>query len=262
MSEDRELWEAVAAARAVHADTSSDPFSTQDRVLTTLARRSRVRRRLVTALTVVALSFTGTTAWAWATGNLPAPVERLLGIEAAEPPPAREPPARTEQRPRGVAPVGPAAEPAVDLAAPETAGNEAAVSEPGHAPAATVDLGPARAATRPSRRAHPASGAPEPSEAPAAPDPERARRLADYRAAHEAHFRDRDPTRALGLWDAFLSSWPNAELAPEARYNRALTLVRLGRHAEASEALRPFAEGAHGGYRQEEARRLIEALSR
>jgi hypothetical protein len=61
-------------------------------------------------------------------------------------------------------------------------------------------------------------------------------------------------------WDAYLSAAPRGRFAPEARYNRALTLIRLGRRDEAREALRPFAEGAHGDYRRDEAARLIDAL--
>ena len=46
----------------------------------------------------------------------------------------------------------------------------------------------------------------------------------------------------------------------DARYNRAIALVRVGRASEAEIALRPFAEGQYGGYRREEARKLMESL--
>jgi len=45
-----------------------------------------------------------------------------------------------------------------------------------------------------------------------------------------------------------------------AHYNRALCLVRMGRREEARGALMPFANGSFGGYRQAEARSLIDAL--
>jgi len=48
-------------------------------------------------------------------------------------------------------------------------------------------------------------------------------------------------------------------LVLEARYNRAICLVRLGRRAGARAALAPFASGAYGGYRQEDARALLDA---
>jgi TolA-binding protein len=81
-----------------------------------------------------------------------------------------------------------------------------------------------------------------------------------YRAAHTAHFVDHDPARALAGWDAYIAAAPNGPFAPEARYNRALSLVRLGRKAEARAALEPFANGTHGGYRQVEAQALMERL--
>jgi hypothetical protein len=81
-----------------------------------------------------------------------------------------------------------------------------------------------------------------------------------YREAHEAHFVARDPARALAAWDAYLGAHPNGRFAPEARHNRAITLLRLGRRDEARAALAPFADGAFGDYRKREARRLLDAL--
>jgi TolA-binding protein len=82
-----------------------------------------------------------------------------------------------------------------------------------------------------------------------------------YRLAHEAHFTSHDYARALSGWDAYLQAAPNGRLATEARYNRAICLLRLGRDAEARLALEPFASGKMG-YRQNEARELLEELSR
>ena len=83
-----------------------------------------------------------------------------------------------------------------------------------------------------------------------------------YRKAHRAHFERRQPQAALAAWEAYLRAAPGGRFAVEARYNRALCLVRLGRNAAARDALAPFARGAFGGYRQAEARRLEEALGR
>jgi len=91
---------------------------------------------------------------------------------------------------------------------------------------------------------------------PAAPDPT----LALYRAAHSAHFVAHDPARALAAWDTYLAAAPNGQFAPEAKYNRALSLVRLGRTAEARAALEPFALGNYGGYRKSDASALLERL--
>src|SRR5262249_23609782 len=85
-----------------------------------------------------------------------------------------------------------------------------------------------------------------------------------YRRAHELHFHGGDPAAALAAWDAYLAAEPDGRFSIEARYNRALVLVRLARYAEAREALAPFARGemAPQGYRQAEAEQLIERLAR
>ncbi|HEY6080758.1 MAG TPA: hypothetical protein VIW29_18210, partial [Polyangiaceae bacterium] len=82
-----------------------------------------------------------------------------------------------------------------------------------------------------------------------------------YRLAHEAHFGSHDYARALVGWDAYLRAAPRGRLAVEARYNRALCLLRLGRDEEAKRALQPFASGVFG-YRQSEARQLLDELAR
>jgi TolA-binding protein len=84
--------------------------------------------------------------------------------------------------------------------------------------------------------------------------------LALYRAAHRLHFSGGDPSAALAAWDAYLREDPSGAFAPEARYNRGICLVRLGRAAEARNALEPFANGAFGAYRKNEARALLDVL--
>lgn len=87
--------------------------------------------------------------------------------------------------------------------------------------------------------------------------------LALYKSAHEKHFRERDYAGALAQWEVYLKQMPTGTFAVEAKYNRALCLVRLGRYAEARAALHEFAEGRVGaGYRRGEAARVIEALDR
>jgi hypothetical protein len=97
---------------------------------------------------------------------------------------------------------------------------------------------------------------PEPAPVPAADGD-----LGLYREAHRQHFRLRDFSAALRGWDAYLAAYPAGTFAVEARYNRAICLVRLDRKADAKKALTPFARGevAHG-YRQAEATKLLEAL--
>jgi hypothetical protein len=71
---------------------------------------------------------------------------------------------------------------------------------------------------------------------------------------------DKNPGAALAAWDAYLREFPRGRLAVESRYNRALCLVRLNRRDEAAAALAGFAKGAYGGYRQAEARALLDAM--
>jgi TolA-binding protein len=104
--------------------------------------------------------------------------------------------------------------------------------------------------------------APAPNAAPdaaVAPTPApRSAELELFRRAqslHNAH----DP-KCLAAWDAYLRIAEQGVLIPEARYNRALCLVRQGRKQEAEQALKPFAEGNYGDYRRTEAQVLITAL--
>jgi hypothetical protein len=82
-----------------------------------------------------------------------------------------------------------------------------------------------------------------------------------FAAATHAHFEQHDPSAALAAWDAYLDAAPAGRFALEARYNRALCLLRLGRRSEAIAELSPYANGVHGDYRQHDAARLIAALS-
>jgi TolA-binding protein len=79
-----------------------------------------------------------------------------------------------------------------------------------------------------------------------------------YGHAHRAHFVDDAPARALPAWDDYLAAFPRGVFAPEARYNRALCLVRLGRLTEAAGALRAFARETPAGYRRADARLLLD----
>ncbi len=79
-----------------------------------------------------------------------------------------------------------------------------------------------------------------------------------YGAAHGAHFTAAQPERALAAWDGYLRAYPHGRFAPEARFNRAICLVRLHRFAPAAQALAPFAQGRYGAYRRTEAARLLD----
>ncbi|MCW5809150.1 MAG: hypothetical protein KIT31_42745, partial [Deltaproteobacteria bacterium] len=97
--------------------------------------------------------------------------------------------------------------------------------------------------------------------APPAPKPAIAEVEVLYRRAHELHFRNGDRSAALAAWDAYLAAEPSGRFSVEARFNRALVLVRLARYAEALAALEPYARGdVEGGYRRDEAAALVDRL--
>ncbi|HSY41619.1 MAG TPA: hypothetical protein VLA79_18900 [Polyangia bacterium] len=81
-----------------------------------------------------------------------------------------------------------------------------------------------------------------------------------YGRAHRAHFDEGAPARALAAWDDYLRLYPQGAFEPEARFNRAICLVRLQRFAAAERALRSFAGGRFGDYRRAEADQLLSWL--
>ena len=224
MSDDL-LDDAIAALRDVgSAEDGGD--ATRARLVRSLEVRGRRHRQLVSAATIAAVLAVGGVSWAWSTGRLQA----LL---------SRSAPAQREVAPSEPAP------PQVPMQLP--------VPHAQHASAVPALL-------------------PEPPpevEAPAAPSPsappppavvKRAPFEPLYRKAHELHFHGSDPAAALAAWDAYLAAEPSGRFAIEARFNRALVLVKLGRYAEARAALEPFARGELG-YRQVEAAELAERLA-
>jgi hypothetical protein len=236
---------------------------------------SRPRRR-ATKLTIaipLAAILIGSTAWANANGKLDGlfrlvrnPVQRPVPSVLVERRICEEVPAVAKARLPQVAQQSEAAAPAPaeDVAAAEPEATDAPA--PPDAPAETVAA--SDEATPPPGRAQvelaaPAAGPAVPS-APAEPEPatsptpSRADEL--YRAAHQAHFGAKQPAAALVAWEAYLREAPGGRFALEAQYNRAMCLVRLGRSEAAGAALEPFAEGRLGGYRQADARALLDVL--
>jgi hypothetical protein len=78
-----------------------------------------------------------------------------------------------------------------------------------------------------------------------------------YGRAHRAHFDETAPERALAAWEDYLRRYPHGAFEPEARFNRAICLVRLRRFAQAERALRSFADGRFASYRRAEAEQLL-----
>lgn len=266
------------AARALREESEAAEAGerfTRARVMAGLQQNAGRRRlRLAFALPLAAC-FAAATAFGTMKGRSAAiwhEVTEALGFSHPEEAPkaSAKPPKRL---PAAANPIdsAPPSEPAAAIEAPQPVKE----AEPqGDAPSRAVPSEPSAPsgalAPRPERSAPPTStptptrveAAPEKAE-PAAPAPE----LNDpahelYRVAHQSHFVDHDFAAALRAWDAYLAAAPSGRFAPEARYNRALCLVRLGRKDDAERALRPFADGAYGSYRRDEAKALIEALQR
>ena len=218
----------VALREEMSGRDASAAAETRRRVL--LAAAGQRRRKLLVLRVVVPLAAVIAigTAWAASGRRLPGQEPRPLDPRAVE----ATPQAATGSAPSTASPaasVGPAPVPApIALDAVADASADLPIA-PAPAPATRL---------------------------PTAPD----REDALYRTAHEAHFLAHDPARALAAWDAYLAAFPQGRLAPEARYNRALVLVRLGRKDEARAALTPFADAPPGSYRQAEARSLLDAL--
>jgi hypothetical protein len=172
---------------------------------------------------------------------------------ASKPKPARRAqPAKTPPTPAVAEPEVPQA-PAVAVPAPSAPAPSvtAAASDAG----ATLARPKLRTQSRPLPKPSATTSVQAPHPQTSSDSPE----LTLFRKAQALHLA-RD-ARAIEAWDAYLSAAEHGPLVPEAKYNRALGLVRAGRFAEAKSALSPFAEGAFGGYRQREAQALLARLA-
>jgi hypothetical protein len=245
------LDRAVRALRASGDLARRDDGETRRRVLRAVAIRGRRRRGLVRWGLPLAAALALSSAWAasggrlgtsWlaaravVTANGEAPVAPRLGVGAAGdsiPAIVAAPPSTPDTSPPVV-----------------TVEDLPAAPAPGSVGGVLPDSPPRPRRTTLSARA------------PAARAPPAAETDDLYAVAHRAHFVDRNPAAALAAWDAYLRAAPSGALAPEARYNRALCLVRLGRREDAIAALQPFASRGHGSYRQREAAELVETLQR
>jgi len=101
-----------------------------------------------------------------------------------------------------------------------------------------------------------------PAQATAARPPRTEPGLATYAAAQRAQFRSADYATAIRLYEDYLGDAPGGAFVAEARYNRSLCLIRLGRITEARPALDAFASGEFGDYRKLEARHLLRATEK
>jgi hypothetical protein len=247
------------ATRALREETQGDDTDarfTRSRIMASV-HDERVKRRTRWAfLLPIAATFIAASAYGAATGTTRQAFEvvaRALGIHRS--PPSASTPATPRSRERAKPPVPveppPVAAPVLETPPPPTVAELPAPEPP---PAAPLAAKPLPAGAKTSAVAPPSTSLPGVGGAAADPT------FDLYRTAHEKHFVDRDYARALGAWDAYLRAAPKGTLAPEARYNRALCLVRLHRNDEARAALEPFARGRYGTYRRDDAEKLMSAL--
>jgi hypothetical protein len=232
------LEAAVAATRRTFEGDAASALATERRILETARNRARFRPRFW--IVPLAAAFVGSAALAHELGAFGALKGRWFGQAVA-------PPAVQSAAPvRAPLPSGQDTPAAAGSAAPDL-----------HAPVPSAEPVPEKAPVSPMERA--GTNKPAVEAAPPAPSNEAARfdEMSLYRDAHRAHFAERDYALALFRWDRYLERAPRGTFALEARYNRGVALHRLGRRDEAVTALRPFADGAYGGYRAEEASRIV-----
>jgi tetratricopeptide (TPR) repeat protein len=224
------LEQATRAAREVGSASPLESARTKRYVLQSVASRPARRAARLTWTGIAAVALVGGSAWA--AGGTRGRLAAWLGFGAVQEQVTTEVAAHSARR--------------ASTGSPDPPALPARTGEP-------VSLGDAP---------RPSDPGPSPSQASArvvqAEDP-----LSLYKEAHALHFRSHDYARALGAWNRYLAVAPrdvHEGLAVEARYNRAICLYRLGRLDEARTELRPFADGAWGGYRQDDARSLLGGL--
>lgn len=281
-----------------HDGATAVPEATRARIVRSLADRGPRRNKWLVLGIPLLTVLGGSTAWAAASGQLAPLVERATVALGITPAPSEEPTAseaagaaRTGGEPARPAPPKPSAEPE------EVEGDDEPLAEPEHGETAS---GPSAAQTprieansdqseeqelirgflagetawkpgsRPDERQAEAARQQDLLREQAERERERAEAerqrqaaaLAAYRSAHDTHFAAGDCSRAERAYADYLRDYPEGSFALEARYNRGVCLVQLGRTSEALTVLRPFAAGAYGDYRRAKAAELIDVLER
>lgn len=259
-----EAFRALREERSPRDGESPEADATLERVL---ASRKTDRRRRLRAWKVflpMAAVLVASTAWASATGRLQSMWTALVAGETADTvathhadrsdgAPTTLP---TESLPApSAAPVAPELEDHDARASNELVPADTSRPDPSVALAAPSALASATVA----RAAPSGSVATRGTAAPAASDASLAADKADFEAAYRVHASGA-AAESVAAWDAYLAAHPSGRFGPEARYARAVALVRAGRTAAARAALRPFADAAEGAYRREDARRLLESI--
>ncbi len=281
------LKSATKALRADVSDESGSAAATRMRIVGTVRAERRRKVMAVRASVLLLAAAIGGTAWAAATGRFPTLVQLLGEDSNTNRIQTMSGDSKRSSENRGVEPgVSPqvaVALPPVDLpdsvsASKVDVASGAGGSEVNSGPRPSVRFHthskassgstspPAAAATSTSTAvfaAAPTSSANESAPAVGSAGTSRGDSAADalYHRAHALHFQVRNCTSAVTAWEVYLAAAPSGRFATFARYNRALCLARLGQTEEAKKSLTPFAVGEMGGYRKDEAKSLLNALS-
>lgn len=276
----RKAAEAMRAERTGH--TAGSGF-TRARILNDVRAGRKKRNRWWRIGFPVGIILAGTTAWASASGKWPevwVSVSTLLNLPVTD----------NGASERSLATAKSHATPKPRLPGARDSASESAVAvptEPTATPEATALLEPTSAvatraeATRPpklepalqakhdprnSTRPRHSNVAPSPATPPTAPaadvplPPALEAEIQAFRKADDLYRRVGDLRAAVSAYQQYVRSYPAGRFVPEAKYNSALALLKLGRAMEARTLLTPFAEGAYGSYRQGAARKLLDAL--
>jgi hypothetical protein len=266
MTDSDVLTRAARALREAHTGEREGSGFTRARIMNSLHhdRRRRILRWAIVS-PIASVLLVGS-AWAQSTGKWPVLWNAVASVFVAAPPAEKAAPQRRPAEPIAVpeAPVDGAPEPELEPSEPVI--EQPRAESPPLRPSPSPRRERSRAKRPPPRAAPAAPERAEPSEpkdeAAAAPGPERDGELSSFRAAHDLHFKGDRPRDAIRAYAEYLREYPNGRFVPEARYNSALDQIKVGNDAAARDALEPFASGRFGGYRQKEARELLDALDR
>ncbi|HEY6722546.1 MAG TPA: hypothetical protein VI197_00905 [Polyangiaceae bacterium] len=226
---------------------------TRERLMASLHDRRRRSNTRFAVLLPMAAIFVGSTAFAAVTGRLETILVSALDVVGLVPTTAAWSAEPAPAGPRSPAAARPAAAPPAAVPAPSAA------PEPAPEPEVAPSAEPPPEAPTSSNDARAAGAALAGRSSVRAADTEHDAHDV-YRRAHAAHFKNHDLSQALKGYEAYLAQQPSGRFAVDARYNRALCLVRSGRQSEALPELERFAHGSYGGYRQIDAQRLLAAL--
>jgi TolA-binding protein len=288
------LQKAAAAMRAERTGHNAGSGFTRARILNDVRAQRRKRSRWWRIGFPVGIILAGTTAWASASGKWPevwVNMSTILNLPLTDNGASERSLATANTsnpaRPRNSAPVDdgsssrdsanqqpvvspeltaaqpPAVEPTPDLRSPAGAVEKHRHDAEASSHASTRSRRQQRAARNAVAQREVSGSASTTTELPPLPPPpELEAEIRAFRRADDLYRRSGDLPRAVGAYRQYVRDYPTGRFVPEAKYNTALSLLKLGRASEARPLLLPFAEGAYGAYHREAAQKLLEALGR